>query len=60
MEVLSLLHRLAERDYGAHPKKYIPDRKRPGAVEVVGLPIELEGDDYVALARKVEAAVRAL
>ena len=33
----------------------------PGAVEVVfGLPMNLEGDDYVALARKVEAAVRAL
>jgi hypothetical protein len=42
-------------------QKYIPDRKRPDAVEVVfGLPIELEGDDYVALARKVDAAVRAL
>src|ERR1700747_2398403 len=34
-------------------QKYIPDRKRPDAVEVVfGLPIELEGDDYVALERK--------
>jgi long-chain acyl-CoA synthetase len=33
----------------------------PGTVEVVfGLPMELEGDDYVALARKVEAAVRTL
>ena len=33
----------------------------PGAVEVAfGLPIELEGDDYIALARKVETAVRAL
>ena len=33
----------------------------PGAVEVVfGLPMKLEGDDYVALARKVETAVRAL
>jgi hypothetical protein len=42
-------------------QKYISDRKRPGAVEVVfGLPIELEGDDYVALARKVEAAAPAL
>jgi hypothetical protein len=37
-------------------QKYILDRKRPDAVEAVfGLPIEREGDDYVALARKVEA-----
>jgi long-chain acyl-CoA synthetase len=33
----------------------------PGAVEVTfGAPLELKGDDYTALAHKVEAAVRAL
>ncbi len=33
----------------------------PGAVEVAfGAPLELHGDDYVALTRKVEAAVRGL
>ena len=34
---------------------------RSGPVEVAfGSPLKLEGDDYAELARKVEAAVRAL
>jgi hypothetical protein len=34
---------------------------RPGPVRVsVGAPLRLRGDDYAALARQVEAAVKAL
>ena len=47
---------------GVHEILHVKDRMaRPGRVRVAfGAPMRLEGDDYAALARRVEEAVRAL
>jgi hypothetical protein len=61
MEVLSLLHPAHRTGLRSSFKNISPiESARVLSKWCSDLPIELEGDDYIALARKVDAAVRAL